>query len=316
MRTKAIDILRLFEKARKRVHLVGDIKAGVIIALDMEGRLFTVLDGMVLNHVNPDAITGESTQRKYLIAGGDGLWPAPEGTSLGYQYSTGTWRVPPGVRMGRYQLDKASIQTATVLCEVDLINGRGLGIPTIFKRDVTIDNGKRTINVHVVESITYIGSMPLKRTDCMLAPWSLCMLDSGPDCNAIFPCTEKSSFWDLYDDAKCTEMDWNGNMCRVATNGSHRYQIAMDEKVPWIEYHNNNEGLMVRRKAKPLISGLSYIDISDAPPDVSPGMKGVRYSIYSDINKFMEIEVVGGCPDVITSYTEMSLEVSTLFTLI
>lgn len=316
MRTTTIEILRLFEKARKRVHMVGDSTAGVIIALDMEGRLFTVLDGMVLNHVNPDAITGESTRSKYLIAGGDGLWPAPEGTSLGYQYSTGIWRVPPGVRMGRYQVEKASLQTATVLCEVDLINGRGLGIPTIFKRHITIDSGNRTINLQVVESITYIGSMPLKRTDCMLAPWSLCMLDSGPDCSAIFPCTEKSSFWDLYDAAKCTEKHWNGKMCRVATNGSHRYQIAMDEKIPWVEYHDINGGLKVRRQAKPLVSELSYIDISDAPPDVSPGTKGVRYSIYSDTNNFMEIEVAGGCPDVITANTELSLEVSTQFSLI
>jgi hypothetical protein len=99
---KATDILEAFSKAKKRVHVVGDIDAGVIIALDMEGRLFTVLDGEVLNRVNLEAIVGHSTQKLYLNPGGDGLWPAPEGTSLGYQYSTDVWRVAPGLRTARY----------------------------------------------------------------------------------------------------------------------------------------------------------------------------------------------------------------------
>ena len=52
---KATQILEAFRKADKQVHLVGDLQAGVVVALDMEGRLFTVLDGEVLNRVNPDA---------------------------------------------------------------------------------------------------------------------------------------------------------------------------------------------------------------------------------------------------------------------
>ena len=76
-------ILKAFAKAGKKVQLVGDLDAGVIIALDMEGRLFAVLDGEVLNRVNLDAIAGESTRKLYLNPGGDGLWPAPEGTSRG-----------------------------------------------------------------------------------------------------------------------------------------------------------------------------------------------------------------------------------------
>ena len=94
---KATRILKAFATAGKQVQLVGDLDAGVIVALDLEGRLFTVLDGEVLNRVNLDAIAGESTQKLYLNPGGDGLWPAPEGTSLGYQYSTGAWRVTPGL---------------------------------------------------------------------------------------------------------------------------------------------------------------------------------------------------------------------------
>jgi len=36
---KATRMLAAFGKAGKRIHLVGNLKAGVIVALDMEGRL-------------------------------------------------------------------------------------------------------------------------------------------------------------------------------------------------------------------------------------------------------------------------------------
>jgi len=313
MRIQATHLMEAFEKAGKRVHVVGDLNAGVIVALDMEGRLFTVLDGEVLNHVNLEAVSGESTQNKYIIAGGDGLWPAPEGTSLGYHYSSGSWRVPPGIRGARYLVDKATKLDATILAEVDLINAKGLGIPTIFSRQVTIDKGNSWVNVHVVESITYIGRLPLQRTDGLLVPWTLCMLDSGPGCHALFPCADQLFVWDLYDDAKCREQEWSGGMYKAATNASHRFQIAMDE-VPWVEFHDVNGGLVVRRQANPLAKGHSTIDISDLPPDVAPGEKGVRYSVYSDTTNFMEIEVAGGCPEVILPDSEMSLAVSTRFT--
>ena len=70
----AKQILKAFDRAGKRVHLVGDLKAGVIAALDVEGRLFAVLDGEVLNRVNPEAITGQSTREHYFNPGGDGLF--------------------------------------------------------------------------------------------------------------------------------------------------------------------------------------------------------------------------------------------------
>ena len=72
-------MLEAFDKAGKRVHVLGNHETGVFIALDMEGRIFTVLNGEVLNRVNFDAIKGQSTRAQYLNPGGDGLWPAPEG---------------------------------------------------------------------------------------------------------------------------------------------------------------------------------------------------------------------------------------------
>ena len=311
----ATHMLKAFSKAGKRVHLVGDLDAGVIIALDMEGRLFTVLNSEVLNRVNPDAIGGESSQKLYLNPGGDGLWPAPEGTTLGYQYSTGAWRVTPGLRAARYLVTRAAQHSAEVLAEVDLINGQGRGIPTLFKRRITVVPGRRSVNVRVVESITYIGRTPLRRADCLLAPWTLCQFDCGPGCAVVFPCARKQSVWDLYDEPSDAQREWHGRLCRTATNGSQRYQIALDGHVPWIEFREPRRGLVARRTAGPLPAGQSYIDIRDAAPDVAPARKGVRYSVYSDTTGFMEIEAVGGCPEVIQPNTEMSLRVNTHFVL-
>lgn len=312
-RIKAKQLLKAFEKAGKRTHLVGNYKTGVIIALDMEGRLFTVLNGEVLNRVNLDAVGGQSTRSQYLNPGGDGLWPSPEGTTLGYEYVTNVWRVPPSLRSARYLVADSTEDSATIVAEVDLINNQGLGVPTLFKRQISIEPDQRRITVNVIESITYIGHKPLSSTDCLLAPWTLCQFDCGPGCEVVFPCVDKFGVWDLYDQVNNTEVILKEGFCRALTNGSQRYQIAIGDEIPWIEFRDSRCGLVVRRQASSLPEGQSYIDIRDASPDVSPRTKGVRYSVYSDTANFMEIEAVGGCPASIHPGTEMSIHVTTRF---
>ncbi len=97
------------------------------------------------------------------------------------------------------------------------------------------------------------------------------------------------------------------------TDGLMRYQIGIDKKVPWIEFQDQSRELFVRRSADTLSEVQSYIDIRDASPDTLPAKKGVRYSVYSDPAKFMEIEAVGGCPKSITAGTEMSVDINTCY---
>jgi hypothetical protein len=312
---KASRVRNAFDKAKKRFHQIGNDQAGVIVGLDLEGRWYAVLNGEVLNRVNLDAIAGQSTRSQYLNPGGDGLWPAPEGTALGYEYPTGAWRVPPGLRAARYLVTQSGQANATVAAEVDLINDQGRGIPTIFQRRITVKPEKNGLTVRAVESITYIGSQSLLSTECLLAPWSLCQFDSGPGCEVVFPCTDQAMVWDLYADPSEGQRTWAGRQCRTRTDGSQRYQIAMDAAVPWIEFRNPQRGLTVRRKAGPLPRGQNYIDIRDAASDVLPGKKTVRYSVYSDPSNFMEIEAAGGCPAAIAPNTEMRMSVSTRFVL-
>ena len=96
------ELSALFEKGGKRCHVIGSVENGVIAGLDLEGRLFTVMHGTVMNKVNPAAILGITSRSAYLNPGGDGLWPAPEGTRFGYEYPTGAWRVPPGLSGAKF----------------------------------------------------------------------------------------------------------------------------------------------------------------------------------------------------------------------
>lgn len=309
---KASQLLQALNKAGRRACLLGDDAAGVVAALDLEGRWFAVLDGVVLNRVNPEAIAGLSMREGYLNPGGDGLWPAPEGTTLGYQYSTGAWRVPPGLSGARYRIVQAAARRATIAAEIDLVNNRGQGIPTLFRRRIAVTPGRGSLTVRVQESITYLGREPLPQSECLLAPWSLCQFDCGPGCEVVFPCADAKAVWDLYDPSD-NQRTYDGKNCRTRTDGSQRYQIATDETIPWIEFRDPRRGLTVRRTSEPLPAGQGSIDIRDAAPDIPPGDRGVRYSVYSDRSGFMEIEAVGGCPAILEPNTTMSVVVITRF---
>ena len=126
--------MRALAGAGRRAHVVGDAGAGVIAALDVEGRLFPVWDGEILTRINLEALAGQSTRDRYINPGGDGLWPAPEGTTLGYQYAAGAWRVPPGLVAARYRVLESAAHRATLCAEVDLVNNRGIGVPVLFQR--------------------------------------------------------------------------------------------------------------------------------------------------------------------------------------
>ena len=306
----AYELVGLFKQGAKRYHLVGTMENGVIAGLDLEGRLFAVVDGEVACRVNPKAILGITDRAGYLNPGGDGLWPAPEGTCYGYEYSTGNWRVPPGLTGAKYKVVENDDNHVLIQAEVDLINASGLGIATIFRRDVTVDKTAKTMTVKVVESIEYIGAKKLSRRECMLTPWSLSQFDCCPGCEVIFPEVAASEVWDLYDPSdKCRftkDAFWH-----TETDGKARYQIGLGAQVPWIELQLPIKNLKVRRTAAPLVSGQDYIDIVDAPPTEQPGDKGVRYSVYTDTAGFMEIEAAGGCPEVFEPGTVMSVEILT-----
>ena len=307
---KSSEFIGLFEKGKKRFEIVGNEKNGVLIGLDLEGRLFTIIDGEVVNRVNPDAILKQTDRSGYLNPGGDGLWPAPEGTTLGYEYTTGSWRVPAALTAARYIVMESKDNFLRIEAEVDLINNSGLGIPAIFERAVSISEEEKSFVVKVKESIQYIGKETLTKDKCLLAPWTLCQFISGPRSEVVFPLPEADALWDLYGASDKKRRVTDG-LCHSRTDGGFRYQIALGKCVDYLEYRNPDSGLIVKRTAGKLPEGQNYIDIVDAPPTEKPSDKGIRFSAYSDPSFFMEIEACGGAPEIYTQGCVMSVKVET-----
>ena len=304
------ELIELFGKGAKRCRVIGSADNGVIAGLDLEGRLFTVMNGKVMNRVNPAAILGITDRTAYLNPGGDGLWPAPEGTCFGYEYSTGKWRVPPSLTGAKFRVVEEAWNHAVIEAELDLINASGLGIPTVFRRNISVETVETALVVKVIESIEYIGAKTLSRNECLLAPWTLCQFDSEAGCELVFPLKHDSAVWDLYDSSSEKRYVKDG-LCHAKTDGGMKYQIGIDKTVEWMEFRNPAKNLIVKRSAATLPPEQEYIDIIDAPPDKMPSDNGTRFSVYSDPSFFMEIEAVGGCPQNLQQGTVMSVEVTT-----
>lgn len=305
-----------FKQSGKRTHFIGNENAGILIALDMEGRLFTVWNGEVINRVNLDAIRFHSDQFNYYNPGGDVLWPAPEGTTLGYQYTTQKWRVSPAIRSARYQVKQTEKERAVVEAEVDLISNRGIGLPTLFGRDITIISQEKMLIVKVKESITYIGNTTIHASEALIAPWTLCQFDTDYGGKVVFPYKDPGCIWDLYPDTIVEQCVLQNQLMEVPADGKKRFQVGLGATVPWLEFHHVQQGLLVRRTAGEIDPSQSYIDISDSGPDCVPDKRGVRFSVYNDSSNFMEIEAVGGCPDRIEPGTVLAVDVDTQYSLL
>ena len=304
------ELIELFKQGTKRYHLIGDIENGIIAGLDLEGRLYTIYNGEVVSKVNVDAIKKITTREEYLNPGGDGLWPAPEGTCLGYEYSTGAWRVPPGLTGANFVLIEESENHALIEAEIDLINASGLGISTIFSRDVSVKTENDVLTVKTIESIKYISSHPLSHKECLLAPWTLCQFDCGSGCEVIFPETDSSEIWDMYDPSD-SHRYLKDKLWHVITDGTLRFQIGISENTPWIQLNIPEKNLKIHRTSLPLSDKQHYIDIVDADPSEQPTDKGVRYSVYCDTDNFVEIEAAGGCPETLVPGTTLDVTVVT-----
>ncbi len=299
------DLVVLCDHGRRRWQVVGNDSFAVLAALDVEGRLFAAVDGEVVHLVRKGAFLGTCTGACYLNPGGDGLWPAPEGSRLGYEYATGAWRVPPGLTGARYAVLHSTNTSLTIRAEIDLITGDGLGIPTAFERAVNLDG----LAMEVTETIEYLGSRELPADRCRLAPWSLAQFQGGPGCLACFP---ESPVRDLYDSSAALRTCADG-LWQAGTDTPTRYQLAMGSATSWIELRDPQRGWRIRRTTQPLPPGQQHIDIADLPPDQELDGAPVRYSVYSDPSGFVELEVAGGCPAVLRPGDRLAVTARTEF---
>ena len=305
------ELIALLEQSGRRYHVTGDVNNGVVTALDIEGRLFAIQDGKVRNRVNVEAMAGISTREGYLNPGGDGFWPAPEGSRVGYEYSTAGWRVPPGLTNARWQVKASSGASALMTAEVDLINASGTGLPCLFSRDLAVSTSGLAMTVTVTESITYLGTREYDSTQCLLAPWTLCQFDCGPDCELRITPASSDDIWDLYDRDSGCQRRQEGQAAVVSMQTDFRFQLGLSPRVRELLFVDRGRDFQVRRTALPIAAELHYIDIADRDPSSAPSGRPVCFSAYCDPSGFMEIEAAGGSPAVLHSGASTSLTVTT-----
>jgi hypothetical protein len=303
------ELLDLMNRAHRRSHVTGTPDNGIIAALDLEGRLFAVISGKVLNRVLPSAIINRSNKTAYLNPGGDALWPAPEGTYFGYEYNTGNWRVPPSITGSVWEVIAQDNNKVVIRAEVDLVNNSQAGIPCEFERHIEIRMKDNCLVKNVTEVIRYIGKKPLHKGEFLLAPWSLCQFDSGPEARIVMPPPNDEDIWDIYDPSNSQRHPDNGSYV-INPNTLKRFQLGLSSEIPWIEYYSGDL-FKVRRYSGDLPAGQDYIDISDSPPEQLPSNRGVKLSIYCDPSGFMELEACGGCPANLETGTELTVNIIT-----
>lgn len=305
------ELLDILIRACCRYHITGDKENGVIVALDLEGRLFTVVNDRVISRVVPSAILNNSNKDTYYNPGGDTLWPAPEGTCFGYEYPTGNWRVPPAITGAVWEVIVYSDSQSVVRAEIDLINNQQVGIPCEFERHIEIMHGDNSIIQNVTEIIRYVGGKVINKDEFLLAPWSLSQFDSGKNGKVSMPIPGEDDIWDMYKSSKKQRKE-SDSLLVVDTNTKDRFQLGLNANVPWVEYALKNQ-FVVKRYSGKLPGGQSLIDISDSPKNQLPSSKGVNLSVYCDPTGFMEIEACGGCPDKLIPGMEMAVEITTEF---
>jgi len=218
--------------------------------------------------------------------------------------------VPPGLSGARYWVVAATRNAVTIRAEIDLINGSGRGVPTAFERRISLAQRKNAVVLTVTECIEYLGPNAVSRAECLLAPWTLCQFDCGLGCGVFFPKVNAKFVRDLYDPSD-DQRALQGERWFTRTDCGKRYQISLPKSTEWLEYVDPRNGLRVRRTAAVPPAGMGYVDIADQPTDRKPDGAGTRFSVYSDMGGFMEIEAAGGCPKRITPGLVLPLTVTT-----
>ena len=271
---------KLFQQSGKRCEFVGDESLGVFAAPDLEARLYLVFRGEIVSRVNPDAILHYSDRNGYRNPGGDGLWPAPEGSRYGYNYSSGSWCVSGGLLRARFETAREDGKL-TLSGEVPLISSQGIGLLTEFCRSMEVSEQNGIV---VEDSIRYLGPVHQKAGSVRLAAWSLSQFDrhDGDYCKLDDP----GAIRDLYGDSSRFRKN---DLC--FPTDEMRYQVACGNACTGIHLVLKDRGIAISRQA--VSTSGEYMDIADISPSEELPDEAVKYSFYSDPSGFMEIETVG-----------------------
>ncbi|MBR7120764.1 MAG: hypothetical protein IKC94_00795 [Lentisphaeria bacterium] len=286
-------LLDICQSCGRQPVMISSGNSAVIAVLGMEGRLFYCHNRELISLFRPEAAQNISTSETgYFNPGGDGLWPAPEGTRFGYEYSTGSWRVPAAITSARYEVVSQSSNSLEIAAEIDLVNNQQLGIPCRFIRKVSVDDVDGQTVIRQCDAIEYTGACELAGGTFSIAPWSLSQFKVDDRTIARFG-NPGTPIRDLYMPSSGL-LTFDGSTVTMKHDPVNRIQLALPEKSSFVELLMPEKNLQITRTVSPLAEALLPVDIADYPPEADPA-EPVRLSIYNDPSGFMELETVGGC---------------------
>ena len=227
--------LDLCRRCGRRPAVIQAGDSAVAATCGMEGRLFHARGGELVSLFRPEAAEKISSAKNgYFNPGGDGLWPAPEGTTSGYEYATGAWRVPSGVVGAQYEIAEQGADHFAITAEIDLINNRQLGLPCRFTRRARVrETSDGTTVIEQFDAIEYLGGRVLRHGEFLLAPWSLSQFAVNARSQARFG-DPGAPVRDLYmPSGKLLSRD--GDTMIMKHDRDNRIQLALPEKSSFVE---------------------------------------------------------------------------------
>lgn len=289
--------------------VLGDGGNCIVVVPDMEGRIFTAVDGEIISRVVEEEVRRRPLPGEPVGGGGDVLWVAPEGTRYGYFYAAGDWHIPAALCALRYDVKNRSDRGVTLSKPISVTTNTGQRLEMTIEREIRLVSAESASVIYESdERLIVRGAQTCTWEDVRLVPWTLAQYPTTPQSTVTFDLAGGARWKEVYQpvgDALIQE----GNRVTLRTDGHYKYQIIMTPDVNSITMHK-----------PPYTITRSFVSASEGQPaditDIEPGESYAadfpsRTSVYNSDTDFLELEVCGNSPAAVGPGTYITLLVRT-----
>jgi hypothetical protein len=260
------------------------------------------LDGELVHRLDPECLCAPSGTG-YINAGGNSLWPAPEGGPFAFNYLPGSdeWTVQDGVGRAIPDVSQSGDRCALVQKRIVLKNRKDVTIDLGYRRLVSVPDGVSLPEGYDLDGLCYRTDdmfEPLgdyRCDDVLLAPWSL---EQFPGAEGVV------AFGKVKDGSDAINGDFYehpGDRIRVGRSqfvfylgGEGRQQIGvkLSSQPQLIGALDMRRSLLIVRRAQPQ-NGV-YFNIADNEQPNGPFSAADLFSIFNGGPLgFFELETIG-----------------------
>lgn len=294
-----LHVLRAFDDQLVELPC-GD--GSVLIPPRLQGRIFCQVDGELVHRLDPECLLRPS-ETDYNNAGGNSLWPAPEGGAFAFNYLPDHegWVVQDGIAKAIPSVYHNGDRCALVQKRIALKNRRGVTLDLGYRRLVSVpDYGFLPSSYHV-EGLCYRTIdifEPLGNYRCdevLLAPWSLEQFPGGDGILAFAKAADgaDSVNYDFYDHPGERIIGGKSQFVfRLGGNTRHQIGVKLSSHPQLIGALDFHRSYLIVRRAQPQ-EGV-YFNIADNDQPEGAFSAADLYSIFNGGSLgFYELETIG-----------------------